>query len=438
MVKNKSDQIEDFVNDIHSSHVDVTSFWTGTVGDNNSHYSRSKNPYNDNGKYYSIGSCTKPVTALAVLRSLENVGGSIYDNITQYVSGLPSQIVEDDPTIEDLLSHSSGFGTTTQAVTRLEQNADLRDHDIELETREELYNFTENNSYKTESGKFFYYNMGYVILGELIENITQSRFEDFVLDEVLEPYNIDGTFKTDQNVIKSYVRENDTFKSKEYPSSDIFNSEGGLFLSPSGAMSYLEMFLDSASRVLKQELYNEMCRPRVKSTLGATADGNSYCLGLNKKKIGNVQCYTHCGISYVSSAGFAHDGEKGVFTMMNGDCPFYPSNIPLAILSIMNGGSKYDVPYFNLSRLISRVTGSYQNNSKTVTIKVTDSHPYLKLQSNCKFISDTMLIPEDIEEMKFQTLSEGGNKQLKPVDFVVDDGGKISIHYGRFILPKVS
>ena len=45
-----------------------------------------------------------------------------------------------------------------------------------------------------EPGYFEYVNMNYCLLGTIIENVTNTRFDKYMIENVLKPLNITGSF----------------------------------------------------------------------------------------------------------------------------------------------------------------------------------------------------------------------------------------------------
>lgn len=133
MAQHRSNDVDTFIDKVYKSDFDITSMWTGVVEDGEvTEYHRHKTPYDEDG--------------------------SITDNITEYLTDIPEILVDLDPTIDELLSHSSGIGTTTQAITLLERNAEIKNHSVDMDSQESFYDFVERNSYTTGNNQFFYSN----------------------------------------------------------------------------------------------------------------------------------------------------------------------------------------------------------------------------------------------------------------------------------------
>jgi D-alanyl-D-alanine carboxypeptidase len=133
---------------------------------------------------YNAYSVTKTFTALAVLQLVQLGKLKLNDNIRDYLPDIPYNSAI---TIKQVLSHSAGIPNPIP-LNWIHLSSENERFDRDLFFREIL---TDNN--KTKSGpneKFAYSNLGYVLLGQLIEKISGSRYEDYILGNIIKPLGI--------------------------------------------------------------------------------------------------------------------------------------------------------------------------------------------------------------------------------------------------------
>jgi CubicO group peptidase (beta-lactamase class C family) len=137
--------------------------------------------------YFMAGSLTKSFTALAVLKLIEE--GKIDPNadIKKYIPDFSIRILYDgEPliTVKHLLTHTSGLMVDYYVRSTGEKkhsNADLL-----LQLQNEYLCFKPGSAYK-------YSNIGYRLLGMIIEQVTGERFESYLEKEVFKPLGLDNS-----------------------------------------------------------------------------------------------------------------------------------------------------------------------------------------------------------------------------------------------------
>lgn len=144
---------------------------------------------------YGVGSVSKPVTASAVLRLVDNNTISLDDDIAEY---LPWWQPPGGPvTLHQLLTHTSGMPADGMDLLTLGSALGV-DAENQLETWEEWRQFVrEQFDTRREPGTFAYYNSGYAALGDLIERVTDESFGNAIDRLVFEPLGIDATYDVD-------------------------------------------------------------------------------------------------------------------------------------------------------------------------------------------------------------------------------------------------
>ena len=128
-------------------------------------------PCTDTTKFL-IGSISKPITAILILRLADKGMLKLDDPIKKYFTKVNSQIGKIN--IHQLLTHTSGINE----ILNKDENMDIGS----LIGKAEL---------KFEPGSNFEYsNSGYVLLKEIAEIVTQRDYADLVNDEIFLPTNM--------------------------------------------------------------------------------------------------------------------------------------------------------------------------------------------------------------------------------------------------------
>jgi D-alanyl-D-alanine carboxypeptidase len=125
---------------------------------------------NDLTTYHAF-SVTKTFTALSILQLAERKKLDIDDSIKNYLSGFP---YSSNTTIRQVLSHSAGIPNPIPLNwIHLAKEHDTFDRNAFFKKI-----FFKNSKTKSQpNDKFVYSNLGYVLLGQLIEKVTGLSYE---------------------------------------------------------------------------------------------------------------------------------------------------------------------------------------------------------------------------------------------------------------------
>ncbi|GAA1491190.1 serine hydrolase domain-containing protein [Brachybacterium sacelli] len=132
-----------------------------------------------------IASHSKMITAMAILRLRELGRIRLDDALGDHVGELVGTAVA-DRTLRDLLSHSAG-------LTRDSDDARWWRLGIPFPDRAQLLRIARTSAVKAEAGLHLQYsNIGYGLLGLVIEAVTGSSFTEAVEELVLAPVGVEG------------------------------------------------------------------------------------------------------------------------------------------------------------------------------------------------------------------------------------------------------
>ncbi|HMS64524.1 MAG TPA: serine hydrolase domain-containing protein [Ignavibacteria bacterium] len=134
---------------------------------------------------FNAYSITKTFTALAVLQLAEKNELNIKDPAIKYLPEFPYQ---GEITIQQLLAHTAGIPNPVP-LSWIHLTEDHQTFD-----RNKFFEkvMSKNNHVKTHPNeKFSYSNLGYVLLGQLIEKVSGMKYEDYIRKNILLPLNIE-------------------------------------------------------------------------------------------------------------------------------------------------------------------------------------------------------------------------------------------------------
>jgi CubicO group peptidase (beta-lactamase class C family) len=128
---------------------------------------------------FDIGSITKQFTGAAVLKLAEQGKLSVSDPLSKYIDGIPEE--KQNITLHHLLTHSANLrdsvGGDYMPIT-------------EAETVEKAFRFP--NRY--DPGTLYRYsNVGYTLLGMVIEKVTGASYEAYLRETFFDPLEMDDT-----------------------------------------------------------------------------------------------------------------------------------------------------------------------------------------------------------------------------------------------------
>lgn len=175
---------------------------------------------------FNLASITKQFTAVAILQLVEQGKISLHDSLQKFIPDFPSK--GHTITIENLLTHTSGIKDYMQLDY---PNSYMERWDYKPK---QLIDSFKNYPLEFEPGtKFSYSNSGYYLLGYIIEEITGSRYQSYVQDNLLKPLGLTHTYFDSAGIIipnrvSGYQKDDTVYKNEDYWSPTIEYAAGGL------------------------------------------------------------------------------------------------------------------------------------------------------------------------------------------------------------------
>jgi CubicO group peptidase (beta-lactamase class C family) len=134
----------------------------------------------DSSTSYNAFSVTKTFTALAVLQLVEQGKADLNQPAIHYLPDFPYGAAI---TVKQLLNHTAGLPNPIP-LSWIHLESEHRDFD-----RNRFFRpvFEKNSQTRSRPGeKFSYSNLGYLLLGQLIENVSGKTYEEYVSEHIIQ------------------------------------------------------------------------------------------------------------------------------------------------------------------------------------------------------------------------------------------------------------
>jgi D-alanyl-D-alanine carboxypeptidase len=264
----------------------------------------------DTNTTYNAFSVTKTFTALAILQLAENGRIDINMPVTQYLSGFP---YGKEITVRHLLAHSAGIPNPIPlswihlASENKSFNRDLFFQSI----------FNKHGKVKSKPNeKFAYSNLGYVVLGQLIEKVSGTTYEDYITKNIIgkllinpnelafvagnEEMQAKGYHKkmSFSNVVLGFLIDKSKFMGETEGKWRPFNKYyvngapyGGLIGSPASFVKYIQELLNDNSALISEK-YKALLFQENKNNQG---ENTGMCLSWFSGELNGNKYFSHAG-----------------------------------------------------------------------------------------------------------------------------------------------
>lgn len=142
----------------------------------------------DENTPFILGSVSKTFTAMAIMQLVEEGKIELNSPVQKYIPWftLSDSELSKKITIRQLLNHTSGLPREAPVELRLSKD-DL--------TIEEFVRKQNNTEIINPVGlKFQYSNLGYIILGQVIQSVTGISYEEYIEQNIFEPLEMEHSF----------------------------------------------------------------------------------------------------------------------------------------------------------------------------------------------------------------------------------------------------
>ena len=259
------------------------------------HMNRDENIQANDNTIYRIASITKPFTAIAILQLHERGKLKLDDDIGNYID-YKALDGKSGITIKQLLNHTAG-------IPEYESNKESNST-INYPTLHSAIEVFKDRELQSMPGKEFHYSTyGYVLLGAIIENISEQSYEGFLQENIFDPLGMTQTTIEKQGprskAKTALYHRNGRGKIKDAVPTDLSSKIPG-----GGIQSTIADLLLFGQAILNNSLVSAESKELMWTKVKMDYSGNPYGLGFtlygNNPKYGQV--YGHSGTQMGASA----------------------------------------------------------------------------------------------------------------------------------------
>jgi CubicO group peptidase (beta-lactamase class C family) len=242
---------------------------------------------------FRIASHSKTFTATAVLQLVEQGKVRLDDKAAMHVTEIVGTPLG-ERTVRDLLSHAGG-------ITRDSAEADFWQLDTPFPDREHLLRVLKEpgSAVLPENDRFKYSNIGYGLLGLVIEAASGTTYNSYVQTAIVDKLGLTGLGpELDSNRSSEYavgyssLSYADTRVPIEHVDTRALASATGFYGNAGDLVSYFSAHLPGDDRLLTDASKRQMQHPLWQT---GEEDGPRYGLGLQVTKVGKRDVFGHSG-----------------------------------------------------------------------------------------------------------------------------------------------
>jgi CubicO group peptidase (beta-lactamase class C family) len=234
---------------------------------------RAEKRRNNHQTRFGIASGCKVFTAVAICQLIEE-GRLNFDTPLHTLLGHEFPQFDDRVNIHHLLTHSSGIPDYFDE----EKTNDFEDLWDETpmyrmrEVRDFLPLFQNKPMIFTPGDQFHYNNAGYIILGLVVESITDMPFHDYIEESIFKlcGMNDSGYFSIDQlpeNTAYGYINEKEgRWRTNIYSIPVKGGADGGAFVTAPDMIRFWETLMNE--KILSATMTSELLTPRIQVKKG--------------------------------------------------------------------------------------------------------------------------------------------------------------------------
>lgn len=223
---------------------------------------------------FPIGSLTKQFTAAAILQLQEQGKLNTNDKLSKYFPDYPKG---DLVTLHMLLNHTSGIRECSENPHWFSISPNIPIEQLK-DTIIKTFKF---EPYDFEPGTFWKYsNSGYILLGYIIEQVSEVAFVNYIQKNILQPAGMSHSGLLSQEAIvpqlaSGYSKTHDQWKKAEFQPTNIGFSAGILYATVNDLFKWRQA-LDSGKIISKKslELMNTPNHPERGAGYGVFIDRN--------------------------------------------------------------------------------------------------------------------------------------------------------------------
>lgn len=283
-----------------------------------------------------IGSVTKTFVATVVLQLADEGALSLDAGIDAWFPELPdAEIIS----IRQLLEHSSGLGEYIDTET-------VRTGGARVWTPDELVQIAEAAGRAGRPGDAHHYaNTNYVLLGQIVEQVTGNPWFDEVHARIVEPLGLEDTGLIGDGrtaggaLAPGYVSGADGWVLQTGTQDPSLGGAAGAMYSTVADLLTFATALSDHSLLSDPEIVSALDRFVPASDLSAFGVEHSYGLGIERYETGRLTVVGHMGVGSGHSAFVGYDALTGnaVAVVMNAAVPGPQAVMAIEVLGAVAG-----------------------------------------------------------------------------------------------------
>jgi len=296
------------------------------------HVSKERAVAVDASRLFQIGSQTKMFTTAAILL-LEREGKlSLADPVAKYVTGVTGS---PDVTIEHLLTHTGGIG---DSITLFDPPAVRPDYHVSLDDHLLLGRVSGK---QFEAGESWHYNnLGFVILGRIVEVASGQPLNEFVHTKLLQPLGMDSTWLgalesyPETRMARGYFIEENSgdLNDSTVPDLSWASSAGDMVSNLADMLTWSNALLEKDNPAgLSLDDFRRVVVPT-----GSDGNMKHYGLGIMGRNLNGHELWGHGGNIHGYVTLTLVDPETGIMVVLMTSLLDYPDNLLPALESVVS------------------------------------------------------------------------------------------------------
>lgn len=236
---------------------------------------------------FNVGSVSKAFTTIAILQLAEKEKLKLSDKVSKYLPEFPYPEV----TIHHLLIHAGGLPDDYELLfSKNWDNSKIADNkDVMSALIEQKPALLFQAGHRSE-----YSNLGFIILSEIVKQVSESDFKEYLLRNIFEPAGMSRTniynaeeIKQIENVAKGYVlypftgKYEEAIKIPEFVSNYVtsgFQGDGNVYSTTNDLFNFYKAL--SNNILINEHSKNMIFQKHISAKMEGTPDfGNSYGYG---------------------------------------------------------------------------------------------------------------------------------------------------------------
>jgi D-alanyl-D-alanine carboxypeptidase len=282
-----------------------------------------------------VGSITKQFTAAAILQLVDNGVLKLGDSINRYLRLEYRSAKWDGVTVHHLLSHTSGI--TDYGVSRdyyhVVKGFCLGDT-VDGMVKEAMAKDLEF----VPGSKYSYTNLGYTLLGAIIENQTNTSYGEYIKHNILEPMGMTSSrIHTARHVPADEEAQGLRWSEglamhvpDDVAMLPVTEPDGGLITTVGDFAKWARIFTDDEQTILSKQSIKLMSSPQIRIGNGGPLDSMGYGLYVGERLVG------HGGLIVGFSSQFVFDREtRSLIAVFSNDVSGNPQQVTFGLLTLL-------------------------------------------------------------------------------------------------------